>query len=158
VSLAPDGAVLRLSHFFAAPRERVFAAWTDPRVLERWWTAAETWEQPQAEVDLRPGGRYRLSMLDRGSGAVETVAGEYKEVRRPERLAYTWTWEGDPELMRGSEATLVVVEFLERENGTEVVLTHRGFADNRIRDLHAGGWAACLASLERNVLGREEPA
>jgi uncharacterized protein YndB with AHSA1/START domain len=142
---------LRLSRRFEAPPARVFEAWTDPRVLERWWTAADTWTDPAAEVDLRPGGSYRLSMRDAESGAVETVGGEYTEVRAPERLAYTWTWEGDPELMRGSERTLVVVDFLAVGDGTEVVLTHRGFADERIRDLHTGGWGACLDSLARKV-------
>jgi hypothetical protein len=53
--------------------------------------------------------------------------------------------------MRGSERTLVVVDFLADGDGTEVVLTHRGFADERIRDLHAGGWGACLDSLARKV-------
>ena len=143
--------LLRVSRRFAAPRERVFDAWTNPRVLERWWTASPSWTEPAAEVDLRAGGSYRLSMRDAGTGAVETVGGEYTEVRRPERLAYTWTWEGDPALMRGSERTLVVVDFLDAAGETEVVLTHRGFADARIRDLHEGGWGACLDSLERNV-------
>jgi uncharacterized protein YndB with AHSA1/START domain len=145
-------AVLRLSRRFAAPRERVFDAWTNPRVLERWWAAAPTWVDPAAEVDLRPGGTYRLSMRDTESGSVQTVGGEYTEVRPPERLAYTWTWEGAPELMRGSEGTRVVVEFVEEDEGTEVVLTHSGFADDRIRDLHAGGWSGCLDNLEREVL------
>jgi uncharacterized protein YndB with AHSA1/START domain len=143
--------LLRVSRRFAASRERVFDAWTNPRVLERWWAAAETWTDPAAEIDLRPGGRYRLSMRDASSGAIETVGGEYTEVRPPERLAYTWTWEGDPELMRGSERTLVVVDFLDAAGATEVVLTHRGFADERIRDLHEAGWGGCLDSLERKV-------
>jgi uncharacterized protein YndB with AHSA1/START domain len=143
--------LLRVSRRFAAPRERVFDAWTNPRVLERWWAAADTWTDPSAEIDLRPGGRYRLSMRDASSGTVETVGGEYTEVRPPERLAYTWTWEGDPALMRGSERTLVVVDFLDAGGATEVVLTHRGFADGGIRDLHEAGWGGCLDSLERKV-------
>ena len=53
---------LELSHRFAAPREKVFEAWTDPEVLRRWWAAAPTWDTPLAEVDLREGGSYRLSM------------------------------------------------------------------------------------------------
>jgi uncharacterized protein YndB with AHSA1/START domain len=144
--------VLRLTRRFAAPRERVFDAWTDPELLRRWWAALEGWETALAEVDLRPGGAYRLSMRDGESGAVHTVVGEYVEVRRPERLAYTWTWEGEPEEMRGSERTLVEIEFVEDGDTTEVLLTHRGFAGPRIRDLHGEGWGGCLANLERRVL------
>jgi uncharacterized protein YndB with AHSA1/START domain len=147
--------VLRLTRRFAAPRERVFAAWTDPALLRRWWAALQGWETSDAEVDLRPHGRYRLSMRDADLGAEYTVVGEYVEVNPPERLAYTWTWEGEPEEMRGSERTLVTVDFVESGNGTEVVLTHGGFADGQIRDLHGEGWAGCLANLER-VFGEED--
>lgn len=144
--------VLRLTRRFAAPRERVFEAWTDPRLLSRWWAALQGWETSRAEVDLRPRGRYLLSMRDGTSGAEYTVAGEYVEVSRPERLSYTWTWEGDAEVMRGSERTLVLVEFAEDGDGTLVELTHSGFADTGIRDLHGEGWDGCLANLEQRVL------
>jgi uncharacterized protein YndB with AHSA1/START domain len=146
---------LRLSKRFTAPPERVFDAWTTPEVLREWWAAAETWTDPRAEVDLRPGGAYRLSMRDTTSGVVQTVVGEYVEVAAPNRLSYTWAWEGEPELMRGSERTLVVVDFVADGDGTLVVLTHRGFADEHIRDLHVGGWTGCLDNLERRVFPPE---
>ena len=147
--------VLRLTRWFAAPRERVFEAWTDPALLRRWWAALQGWETSLAEVELRPQGRYRLSMSDGERNY--TVVGEYVEVRAPERLAYTWTWEGEPEEMRGSERTLVEVDFLVHGGGTEVVLTHSGFAGDRIRDLHGEGWGGCLDNLESRVLGTERP-
>jgi uncharacterized protein YndB with AHSA1/START domain len=143
--------VLRLSRRFHAPRAEVFDAWTNPRVLERWWAARDGWEGWKADVELRPGGAYRLSMRDAVSGELYTVFGEYTEVRPPERLAYTWTWEGEPEIMRGSERSLVVVDFLEAGDATEVLLTQRGFAGTQIRDLHAEGWQGCLDSLGRRV-------
>lgn len=139
-------AVLRLTRLFAAPRERVFAAWTDPELLRRWWAAVQGWATSRAEVDARPGGRYRLSMRD--GDAEYTVGGVYLEVLPPERLAYTWTWEGEAEIMRGSEGTLVTVDFVDAGDGTEVVITHTGFAGDRIRDLHGEGWAGCLDNLE----------
>jgi uncharacterized protein YndB with AHSA1/START domain len=141
--------VLSLSRRFDASRERVFDAWTNPEVLRRWWAAAPAWEPGEAEVDLREGGRYRLSMKNTDDGAVHTVVGEYTEVRRPERLAYTWTWEGDPEEMAGSAQTLVEVEFAEEGAGTRVDLTHRGFANAEIRAMHEHGWNGCLDNLER---------
>jgi uncharacterized protein YndB with AHSA1/START domain len=142
---------LRVSRRFDAPRERVFEAWTNADVLRRWWAAGEDWKTPTAEVDARPGGRYRLSMQD-PDGSVHTVVGEYREITPPERLAFTWSWEGGPPEMEGSADTLVVVDFKEDGDGTEVVLTHTGFAQPAIRDEHAKGWGAVLANLER-VLG-----
>jgi uncharacterized protein YndB with AHSA1/START domain len=141
--------VLRLSRRFEAPRERVFDAWTNPDVLREWWAAVPTWEPGDAEVDLRPGGRYRLSMTNTDDGATHTVVGEYTEVRRPERLAYTWSWEGDPAAMAGSARTLVEVEFVDDGDATTVNLTHSGFANAEIRDMHEHGWAGCLDNLAR---------
>ena len=142
---------LELSHRFAAPREQVFEAWTNPEVLKRWWAAAPTWDTPRAEVDAREGGSYVLSMRT-DTGDVHTVRGEYTEVRPPERLAYTWSWEEGPEpAMAGSESTLVVVEFLEDGDGTLVKLTHSGFSSDQILEMHAQGWEAVLANLERRV-------
>jgi uncharacterized protein YndB with AHSA1/START domain len=142
-------AVLRLSRRFDAPRERVFEAWTNPEVLKDWWHAGPDWDTPEAEVDLRPGGSYRLAMRDPGSGQTHTLVGEYREVQPPERLVYTWTWESNPEEMRGSEGSLVTVEFVEDGDATNVEITHSGFASEEIRDLHVHGWEACLANLER---------
>lgn len=146
-----QGTSLELTHRFAAPRERVFAAWTDPEVLKQWWAAGATWETPLAEVDAREGGRYRLSMRT-DEGEVHTVFGEYREVRPPERLSYTWTWEEGPgPSMAGSENTLVVIEFLEDGDGTIVRLTHSGFATDELRDLHVHGWQGVLANLENRI-------
>ena len=138
-------AVLRLSRTFNAPRERVFDAWTDPEVLREWWSAMPTMKPTLAEVDLREGGRYRLGMQDSESGREHVVVGEYREVRRPEGLAYTWTWEGSPELTGGE--TLVEIEFREDGDGTEVVLTHTGLPTEESRGQHAHGWNGCFDSL-----------
>jgi uncharacterized protein YndB with AHSA1/START domain len=150
VASTEEQTVLRLSRRFGASRERVFDAWTNPEVLKRWWAAGEDWDTPEAEVDLRPGGRYRLSMRDPGTGDIHTVGGEYSEIRRPERLAYTWAWEGTPGQM--GDETLVEVDFVEHGNGTEVVVTHSGFANAELRGMHEHGWNACLDNLERRVL------
>ena len=142
---------LRLSHSFDAPREKVFEAWTDPSVLKRWWAAQESWDCPLAEVDLRVGGQYKLSMRDPDSGQVHTVSGEYTSIRAPEHLAYTWVWEVEVPGHGGGEATLVTVDFLEDGERTTVVLTHRGFQSEEVRDRHSQGWGGCFANLGRRV-------
>jgi uncharacterized protein YndB with AHSA1/START domain len=142
---------LEVEHRFAAPRDQVFDAWTNPEVLKRWWRASDGWGTPLAEVDPREGGSYRLSMKT-DQGEVHTVFGEYREVTPPERLAFTWTWEEGPgPVMAGSENTLVVVEFEEDGDGTLVRLTHSGFANEELKGMHEHGWEGVLASLERNV-------
>ena len=105
-------------------------------MLLDWWRAGPHWETPTAEVDLRPGGRYRLAMTDTDKGETHVVVGEYKEIQPPERLVYTWSWESNTDEMKGSDNSLVTVEFAEADGGTEVSLTHSGFASDEIRDLH----------------------
>jgi len=142
---------LELEHRYAAPRERVFDAWTNSEVLKRWWAAAPTWETPLAEVDAREGGSYRLSMKT-DEGQMHTVHGEYTEVRPPERIAYTWSWEQGPdEAMHGGDNSLVVVDFVEDGDGTLVRLRHSGFASEEARENHVQGWQAVMANLERSV-------
>ena len=140
--------VLQMNRRIEAPRERVFEAWTSPEVLREWWRAGPDWETPAAEVDLRPGGSYRLSMRN-PEGETHTVVGEYKEIQPPERLVYTWSWESNTDEMAGSMGSLVTVEFKEDDGATEVSLTHSGFADENISDMHAHGWDACISNLER---------
>jgi uncharacterized protein YndB with AHSA1/START domain len=142
---------LELSHRFAAPREAVFDAWTNPDVLRRWWAAAPTWGTPLAQIDARVGGTYRLSMRT-DTGDVHTVGGEFTEVRPPERLAYTWAWEEGPDpAMSGSEQTLVTVDFIDDGGETLVRLTHSGFRNEEVRSQHSHGWEAVLENLERKV-------
>jgi uncharacterized protein YndB with AHSA1/START domain len=143
---------LRLERSFAASPEEVFDAWTSPEVLRRWWLADPSWRVPVAEVDLREGGAYRLSMEDPASGSSHTVVGRYLEVRRPLRLVYSWSWEdehGDP-----GHASTVTVEFRGEGASTTVVLEHTGLPDDGSRERHGQGWTACLASLAANVFDR----
>lgn len=139
---------LRLERTFAAPREEVFDAWTNPEVLRRWWAAGPDWDTPAAEVDLREGGRYSLSMRNPESGDTHTVVGEYREVRPPERLVYTWAWEGEsPE----PGETVVTVEFGDRGGETEVVLVHEGLSSEHSRGVHEHGWNGVLENLRTRV-------
>jgi uncharacterized protein YndB with AHSA1/START domain len=128
----------------------VFNAWVSPEVLRRWWGAGPDWTSPSVEIDLRPGGRYRLSMED-PSGSVQTVGGRYVEVDPPRRLVFTWAWESDG--ADDDDETLVTVEFHEPAAGeTRVVLTHSGFAGAGPRDRHREGWELCIANLRSRVL------
>jgi uncharacterized protein YndB with AHSA1/START domain len=143
---------LRLERSFDSPREAVFAAFTSPEVMRRWWAAGPDWETPIAEVDLRPGGRIRVSMAEPGGEPAHTFSGQYVEVSPPERLVFTSRWEG-----RGSEGppTTVRVEFHEDGDGTKVVLTHSGLPSEESRDGHSEGWRACLDNLESRVLSTQ---
>jgi uncharacterized protein YndB with AHSA1/START domain len=138
---------LRMERRFDAAPDAVFDAWTNPEVLRRWWAAAPDWETPNADVDLRAGGRYRLTMRDPSAGAEHTVAGEYIEVRRPDRLAYTWEWEPEPGGPDMGPPSRVTVDFVADGDGTRVEILHTGLAGEASRAQHEHGWIAVLDNL-----------
>ena len=138
---------LYLERTFAAPPDQVFAAWTDPELLKRWW-GPHGFSTPAADVDLRAGGCFRIAMKP-PQGDVYHLTGAFREVERPQRLVYTWVWDGkfrDGSEMRMPE-TLVTVEFRACDHGTQVALTHDGFPDQERRDGHEQGWSGCLDRL-----------
>jgi len=144
---ATDVTVLRLERTFDAPAHAVFDAWTNPEVLKRWWSVDPTWSTTVAEVDLRDGGSYRLSMKGPDEDAPHAVRGRYLRVAPPELLEYTWAWEqGDGQL--GPEST-VTVRFLTEGERTRVTIEHSGLTSPESRDRHGEGWAGCMTSLER---------
>jgi uncharacterized protein YndB with AHSA1/START domain len=147
-------AELRLERTFDAPREAVFEAWTSPEVMRRWWSAGADWETPEAEVDLRAGGRIRVTMAEPGGGPTYTFSGEYLEVSPPERLVFTSAWERPD---AGDALSTVTVEFHADGDRTTVVLIHRGLRSAESRESHTEGWQACLDNLETRVLAGRAP-
>lgn len=138
----PENTTLRLTRRLAAPRERVFRAWTSPQALQRWWGPAG-FSTPSAEIDLRPGGSFRIAMQP-PAGPITYLFGTFREVRPPERLVYTW--QSDAAGMSPGE-TLVTVDFLDWGEETEVVLTHELFPSTEVRDAHGFGWNGSLDRL-----------
>jgi uncharacterized protein YndB with AHSA1/START domain len=129
--------VRRLIH---APPERVFAAWTMPEHLRRWWGPRPV-TCSGAEVDLRVGGRYRIDNL-LPDGSVVVIRGEFIAVVPPERLEYTWLVEPGP-----SAAERVTVRFEARGEGTEVIVVHEKILDETTKGSHERGWEGCLDGL-----------
>lgn len=134
---------LEVRRIIAAPRARVFDAWTRAEELRKWFAPGPL-TTALAEVDLRVGGRYKITM--RGPDGVEhTVGGVYQVIDPPQRLVYTWRWEDKPS---AGEST-VTIEFTERGRSTEVVLRHEGLPDDQEIAQHQHGWDGCFEKLER---------
>ncbi len=127
-----------------ASRQKVFDAWTQPEHLKNWWRANPTWQTEIAEVDLRVGGKYRLGMRDPAQDGPFVCFGEFVEIAPPDKLVYTWSWE-TPGMEVGE--TLVTVEFIERGEATELVLTHERFPDAQAATRHNQGWSGCINEL-----------
>ncbi len=133
---------LNLRRTFAAPREKVFQAFTEAEILKKWWGPKE-FTCPAAEIDLKVGGKYRIAMKP-PEGDVHYLKGAFREIKPPERLVYTFQWEG----MGMKEETLVTLEFHEKGDTTELVLVHELFPDAEARDDHNKGWESSFDCLD----------
>ena len=130
----------------AAP-ETVFAHWTDPRLVARWFCPPGV-NVRSAEVEPRLGGRFHIVMQEGEDGEVHDVSGTYREFDRDRKLVFSWAWITMPE-----RESLVTVELRPVDGGTELTLTHSRFADERARDSHHEGWSGSLDKLVRLLEG-----
>jgi uncharacterized protein YndB with AHSA1/START domain len=133
----------------AAPRERVFQAWTEAEHLRRWFfPTVDGNPVPHAEVDLRVGGRYRITLHAPDGNVTAMVGGTYHEVLPPAKLVFSWAWEApqpDP------SETLVTIELHEIRGETEIIITHEHFPEPTAQERHTIGWNCCLERLTQLV-------
>ena len=137
------GRVVRIERSFDAPAEAVFDAWTSTEVMRRWFHVEADWVTPEAEVDLRPGGKFRV-LMRRPDGTEHVLEGAFTEVERPHRLAFSCTFSDDP-----SNEQLIELSFSESGGSTTVLLVNSGIATDERRDAQDYGWRGCLDELER---------
>ena len=149
----PDCKV-QIRRTFAAPREKVFAAWAQREQLEQWMCKDESAHTAiHHEQDIRTGGRYLMEVRDPRKKETYWGRGVYREVKPPEKIVFSWSWTkyapDGPQLHPDSPETQVTVEFFVRGNSTEVVLTHAVFGSAKDRDEHNQGWNGCLDLLAK---------
>lgn len=127
------GDVVTLERRIRAPRDTVFAYFTDAERYTRWMGH-------DADLDARPSGIYRVHVVE---GSV--ARGEFVEVEPPERVVFTWGWEGNPMVPPGSSR--VEVTFRADGDGTLVRLVHSGLPGAAAMGLHREGWTRYLDHL-----------
>lgn len=77
---------LVITRVFDAPRELVYRAWTDPRMMAQWW-GPHHFTAPVCELDVRPGGAIRIHMQG-PDGTIYPMTGTFQEVDAPSRLIF----------------------------------------------------------------------
>ena len=91
----PSDREIASERIFDAPRERVFAAYTDPELIARWWGPRGT-STTVEQMDVRPGGVWGFVIRNDADGRESAFKGVYREVTPPERIVQTFEWEGMP--------------------------------------------------------------
>lgn len=125
---------------YSAKPQVVYDLWTRPDFLVKWFRPSGEYTHQLVEVDPRVGGRYRVA-FEAPDGRVDVVGGEYLEVTPSQRLVFSWMWE--PPNEHAGIASKVIVEFLEVDGETELVVTHK-LSDPEMREQHYMGWAGAL--------------
>jgi len=134
---------LTLRRHYPVAAEKIWRAWTDPQALKAWFGPEEIVSVPLAEVDLRVGGRFRVTMLA-ADGETHDVSGVYQELVPNRKLVFSWAWRSTPE-----RESLVTVRIEPDGNGCELVLMHEQFFDEAARDGHSHGWTGAMVKLEQ---------
>ena len=124
---------LTITRTFDAPRALVWKAWTDPKHFLNWWGPRDH-PAVDVEMDVRVGGRWRHCLRSTETGADLWHGGVFREIVKPARLVFTFTWEEDGE--RGVE-TIVTVTFVERDD-------------------HDGGWNSAFDRLAEQLAELKE--
>ena len=137
-----------LERILPAPPAEVFRAWTDPAAL-RIFMCPGAVTSAVVEVDVRPGGRFRIVMRDGDADRVHT--GEYRVVDPPSRLVFTWH---SP--LTGPAGSLVTITLSPHADGTRLVLTHDELPSDEVAARHERGWGSILEKLARQLASTKE--
>jgi uncharacterized protein YndB with AHSA1/START domain len=131
--LIERGDTIEVEQLIAATPATVFSYLVDPAKFIEWMGVG-------AELDPRPGGKFRI---DADGGNIAT--GEYVEVDPPHRLVMTWGWDRDAAVPPGS--TTVEITLTAEGAGTRLRLRHMGLPSDAARETHHGGWTLYTGKL-----------
>ena len=135
---------LTIEQEFDTSLSTLFQAWINPAMIQKWFAPGDMFV-PEAEVDARVGGKYRIVMQET-DGSQHIVSGEYHNIELNERIDFSWRWQ-DSDI-----TTLVTVLFKSNgDKGSSLELIHKEFVDQQSCDKHNMGWIACLDNLHKAI-------
>jgi uncharacterized protein YndB with AHSA1/START domain len=141
---------LVLERIVDAPRERLFEGWTNPKIMPQWFAPAPLTTVVH-ELDLRPGGAFRVTMRDPNSGAEYPASGVYLEIVKNEQLVTTDAY--GPGWQPSAKPFMTMVLTLEEAGPGKTKYTARArhwtTADREAHEKMGfyEGWGMCLDQL-----------
>ena len=131
---ATDTTVYERTLAIDASPETVWEFLVDPEKLMRW-------KGINADLDTQPGGIFRCEVIP---GHI--ARGEYVEIDKPNRLVFTWGWDGSEDVPPGSST--IVIELASEGDGTSLRFVHKDLPSAEAIASHAHGWDHYLPRLE----------
>jgi uncharacterized protein YndB with AHSA1/START domain len=138
---------LEIKRLIKAPRDRVYAAWTDPAQLKQWF-GPENVQTRELIAEARAGGKFRWDLTN-SEGEKMTCRGEYRELQPGKKIVFTWQWDDDETWE--NHTSIVTVELDDVAGGTELRLTHEQLPNEDSRDGHTRGWNSAVDKLAKFV-------
>jgi uncharacterized protein YndB with AHSA1/START domain len=123
----PNEREIHIEREFDAPRDRVFALWTDPELIPQWWGPRGTTAEV-VEMDVRTGGDWRF-VVRNSDGSQTGFRGTFREVTPPERIVQTFEWDGMP-----GHVSIDAAEFIDLGEGRTKMVVTSLFHTNEERD------------------------
>ncbi|MFC9516753.1 SRPBCC family protein [Nocardiaceae bacterium NPDC056970] len=116
---------VHIERVVAAPRDRVWAAYTEPDLLAQWWGRGnrldiEKWE-------LERGGHWRF--VEHHEGGIAGFEGRFREVTPVERIVWSFEWDGMP-----THVSVETIEFVDLGDGRTKLVTDTIFMTGEDRD------------------------
>jgi uncharacterized protein YndB with AHSA1/START domain len=112
------------------PIEKVWEYWSMPEHIVHWAFAADDWEAPAAERDLRVGGKFKTTMAAKDKTARFDITGMYTAVKEYELIEYDM-----------DDGRHVKEEFIQVPEGVKVVVTFDPENENP-EEMQRAGWQA----------------
>lgn len=131
---------LNVTRTINAPINSVFDAWLNAETLAKFMMPMQGMPQPKTEADGREGGGFTILMA---VGEEEVPhKGTYLEVKRPNRLVFTWQSPFSPD-----DSTVTILFKALNDETTEIDFTHVKFLNEEARDNHEKGWSVIINTL-----------
>jgi uncharacterized protein YndB with AHSA1/START domain len=145
-----EKSAIKVSRRFGAPAERVFDAWLDSATARKWLYATDDGEIVRCDLDARVGGFWTIVRRGPSPEPPNEVidmehTGEYLEIDRPRRLAFTF---GVPKF--SPEKTTVSVDIVPTGDGCELTLTNAG-VPREWAERTEQGWRMILDNLAKTL-------
>lgn len=128
-----------------APAAHVYKVLTQAEHISKWYGPSDEFKITVHKWDCKVGGKYRVE-FNTPAGETHIVVGEFKELKPNAKVAYSWSWEGQPPM-----DTLVTFAIKAAGDKTELAFSHVGFPAEEVRDHHNQGWTGSLERLSRAV-------
>ena len=149
--MTPNDTDIVVVRSFDAPRQLVWRAHTEPKLLKKWLLGPPGWTLSTCEIDSRVGGKFRNVFTQPGHPGFE-VRGTFREVKAPERWVHTeeYAAAGAPETTGGDEPAVETMVLTEKAGRTTLTMTMH-FPSKAARDGAGAGMAAGMEQNYRNL-------